>query len=255
MAFTATTTRITNADKAIPDVVSAPLTIPEQIGNISVWFDASKGVTADVNGKVSLWQDQSGNGNNASQSTATNQPIAGSDANGSYVSIGGIGLTPGAGFVSFPVVSAANTTTYVLFNVTQDSSSWLADPVLGNGNLPCEIISDSGAGISFLTSSVQGTSAQNYSANNLKGLNISTIEIPSTGLGATTSVLNNTQVTTAITTTGTSNNNALTYESLGRNANAIECFVYEVVVFNVTLSTQQKADMHSYFTNKYSLGF
>ena len=55
---------------------------PKSITGLAAWFDAAKGVT--LNGStVSAWADQSGNGRNATQSTAGNQPTyAATDANG-----------------------------------------------------------------------------------------------------------------------------------------------------------------------------
>ena len=40
--------------------------------NLSAWYKADAGVTGTTN--VSLWADQSGNGNNAIQNTTANQP-------------------------------------------------------------------------------------------------------------------------------------------------------------------------------------
>jgi len=40
-----------------------------------VWLDAGAGVIVDENGAVSAWNDQSGNGNNATQATAASQPL------------------------------------------------------------------------------------------------------------------------------------------------------------------------------------
>lgn len=51
-----------------------------------VWLDAGAGVTVDENGAVSAWNDQSGNGNNATQATAARQPLlAANQLNGNSV--------------------------------------------------------------------------------------------------------------------------------------------------------------------------
>jgi hypothetical protein len=42
---------------------------------LRLWLSADTGVTADQNGLISVWQDQSGFANNASQSTSSNQPL------------------------------------------------------------------------------------------------------------------------------------------------------------------------------------
>lgn len=55
---------------------SIPTHSPNQIANLSTWLRADSGVTFDTPTKrVSSWVDQSGNNNNAAQSTATKQPL------------------------------------------------------------------------------------------------------------------------------------------------------------------------------------
>lgn len=54
---------------------------PKSISGLSVWFDASDSSTITLNGSaVSQWNDKSGNGYNASQITANNQPAYTSNA-------------------------------------------------------------------------------------------------------------------------------------------------------------------------------
>lgn len=49
---------------------------PNQIPNLALWLKADSGVEYDIPTKrVSAWKDQSGNNNNASQSTVSNQPL------------------------------------------------------------------------------------------------------------------------------------------------------------------------------------
>src|SRR6266568_1754223 len=47
---------------------------------LQLWLEADVGVTAGAGGKVTAWQDQSGNGNNASQTTADMSPLLVNDA-------------------------------------------------------------------------------------------------------------------------------------------------------------------------------
>ncbi|HEV7926959.1 MAG TPA: immunoglobulin domain-containing protein [Verrucomicrobiae bacterium] len=44
-------------------------------GTLALWLEGDVGVVTNGDGQVSLWQDQSGNANNASQSNPTNQPL------------------------------------------------------------------------------------------------------------------------------------------------------------------------------------
>jgi len=47
---------------------------------LQLWLKADAGVTAGAGGKVTAWQDQSGKGNNASQSVADMSPLLVNDA-------------------------------------------------------------------------------------------------------------------------------------------------------------------------------
>jgi hypothetical protein len=57
----------------LDDASEVPWNVP--LTNLVIWLKADKGVTANGSGNVSAWADQSGNGNNASQSSSGNQPL------------------------------------------------------------------------------------------------------------------------------------------------------------------------------------
>lgn len=70
-------------DAAADALADSPTDSPADAGfnlgtvpGLVLWLDGSKGVTADGNGKVSKWADQSGNGNDAVQATSAVQPTA-----------------------------------------------------------------------------------------------------------------------------------------------------------------------------------
>ncbi len=50
-------------------------TLPAKLPGLRILLQADVGVTADASGKVSVWQDQSGRGNNAAQLSSSNQPV------------------------------------------------------------------------------------------------------------------------------------------------------------------------------------
>jgi invasion protein IalB len=56
----------TGASSSLPSVAS---------GNLQLWLKADAGVVANASGQVSLWQDQSGNTNDASQANTNQQPL------------------------------------------------------------------------------------------------------------------------------------------------------------------------------------
>ena len=54
--------------------VSTPFT-PTDVTGLTLWLDASEGITKDGSNLVSQWDDQSGNSNNVAQSTASFKPV------------------------------------------------------------------------------------------------------------------------------------------------------------------------------------
>jgi hypothetical protein len=58
-----------------PPANSAVAFDPKTISGLTVWLKADTGITKDGSNLVSDWNDQSGNGNNFSQSTAGNKPL------------------------------------------------------------------------------------------------------------------------------------------------------------------------------------
>jgi prepilin-type N-terminal cleavage/methylation domain-containing protein len=53
----------------------APAFSPISLPNLTLWFSADFGISKDSGNKVSAWSDRSGNAHNATQTTASNQPI------------------------------------------------------------------------------------------------------------------------------------------------------------------------------------
>ncbi len=105
-----------NALQTTPKVVSkATLTLPT-ISGLQVWFKADVGVTSGVNG-VSQWNDQSGNGWNATQSTNANKPtVVANVINGHAV----IRFAGGSAqqWLDFHALSLANFTVYAVYKST-----------------------------------------------------------------------------------------------------------------------------------------
>jgi hypothetical protein len=81
----------------LPRFANAAFTPPDS-GNLEVWLDAGAGVTTGAGGAVSAWADQSGNGNNAAQATAGDQPVL---------------VSSSAGFNNQPVLSFNGSTDYM----------------------------------------------------------------------------------------------------------------------------------------------
>ncbi|HXB02737.1 MAG TPA: hypothetical protein VNV15_07975, partial [Opitutaceae bacterium] len=61
--------------EVIVTVTTAQLALSPPTAGMLLWLKADAGVSANTNGNVNVWLDQSGLGNNATQTTASQQPI------------------------------------------------------------------------------------------------------------------------------------------------------------------------------------
>ncbi len=139
VGFAVTSASTGNLSTATFDNLSFMANVPQTTGSLTpqVWLRSDVGVTAS-GGQVSALADQSGNGNDASQSTGANQPtITAAAVNGvaalnfdgstSYMTLG-----PGLFFGSSGI------TAYVVLNPTATSSTArLFDFGNGAGNFIC----------------------------------------------------------------------------------------------------------------------
>lgn len=66
---------------------TSPAFDPKNVTGLTVWLKADAGITKDGSNLVSDWTDQSGNGNNFSQSTAGNKPVYTASAQNSLPTI------------------------------------------------------------------------------------------------------------------------------------------------------------------------
>jgi len=251
MGFNITTDRrLTNAEALVP-TPPPPLDTPTVIGNLAVWYDAAKGVTSDAQKKVSVWADQSGNGNNATQTTATIQPTYESDVSGAYVRVGG-GIPYTLDMAT--VAMGANSSVWVMLKGTADPlvrAPTYMPPILYGVNTGAAGALQIGNGTDYFYSYMAGGVASTTMITPADSMTI--VQLEQNAPVSDTIITNNSG---SWTITG---NNFGSYhmDSFIGAAYKVTSFVdiYEVVVFNVTLSAQQKVDMHAYFTNKYSLGF
>lgn len=126
---------------------------PERLTNCALWLDARDSSTVQLNGNtVAAWLDKSGNGRNAAQSTAANQPpYNASDSRAKNQP--GIGASSNSGFVGLVTPSFTATTWIMVMNygngiqntfnsfetVLSGTGTAGAIRVMGNSNAPGNI--------------------------------------------------------------------------------------------------------------------
>lgn len=96
---------------------------PKSLANLSLWLDASDASTITIATGISQWRDKSGNGNNASQGVAGNQPTYVNTVNSKSVITFGINaaqkyLTTGS------ITTSANTVVSVFKHRTANYTDW-----------------------------------------------------------------------------------------------------------------------------------
>lgn len=168
-------------------------------------------------GFVTTWYDQSGNVNNASQSTAANQPKIVSS--GTVIKQAGLGASqPALSFDGvndfFDLTSLVTTANYTSFiaqrrlNVSL-SSQWLTQKPLGGGTRPYAAILYGGTSTIFM--STYNSTTQLQATNNS-----TTYQLMTSRWGSTQNIyINNSAIST---TTGSDSNSGTGFDVIGRRA-------------------------------------
>lgn len=216
-------------------------TIPTS--GLVLWLDANVGVTSGTDGSVSSWQDQSGNGNNATQSNSSNQPtLIANSLNGlpairftassnQWFSLPNVMNGAGAGEVFIVVKAASATPSGVRSLWTFGADCFYPYPT---GNIYDYFGSTSQNEVGHPASGVDQYSLYNVSAQS--GQWTARID------GVT--LLNSTS-------------NSVSFNSspmLGTDgSNPFDGEIAEVIVYNMVLSDAQRATVGQYLQNKYNL--
>lgn len=236
--------------------------VPQPSSNFALWLRADSGVTSS-SGAVSQWSDQSGQGNNATQSTGSAQPTLTSGAVNS-AALPAVLLNGTSQFLNLPSGFANLTNGASIFVVAKPTSS------TATGD-PCAFGNASNSDAVF-----PQTVGKNASLNAWNGTTSSSV-------ATTTSPLSNSQYqlleevllpgATAGTATGTiwvngsqkvQATNLQNLNNISRTQNFVGCGIggtnffqggiAEILVFSTALSASQRASVESYILSKYAIG-
>jgi Chitobiase/beta-hexosaminidase C-terminal domain/Concanavalin A-like lectin/glucanases superfamily len=244
-----------NLSTAVFNSVAYMANVPQRSANLITWLRADAGVTYS-SGQVSLWSDQSGNGNNAGQGTSAIQPTLTTGAVNGLPAISFNGTSQflqfGSGFANFTsgasifvVINPATTGTY---------QTWLEFGNASSNYFGVEGINTAGAAAFYVYngtsgSSVTATSALTASQYQLtesiyNGSNTGTVYTNGVQKGSSTSLL-------------TAPNASRTSNYLGQFGGGSAYFhgqIAEILVYNTALSASQRAGVESYIYSKYAVG-
>jgi len=253
------------ASTAVFDYVSYLCSVPQQSSNLLLWLRSDVGVTSSA-GAVSAWADQSGNGNNATQSTGANKPTLTTGSVNSGV-LPSISFNGTSSYLSLPTGFANLTAGASAFIVLKPSAS-----VATGTPFVCGNSSNNDAMIVKTTSS--GTNAALYAFNGATSSNVTTATNPlstsafqlletvftpgsSPGTGTGKVYVNGTQQASATNLVQNLNNTSRTVNRVGVGTGLTEWFggdICEILVYSNPVSDTVRNQIESYFLSKYNVG-
>lgn len=235
--------------------------------NLHAHYKTDAGINKDASDRIYQWDDQSGNGNHLVQSTGTNQPLHNSanQLNGfDAISLAGTQTT--AEFLSSTSTLLYNSTIFIVFKVEYDGSPHdyydviSADNGAGSylGTKWLSVWSLIGPGVKYEIRDRSQTSSEyrKQSSNYLFGKNTpvyTTINI-TPPLGTTIRVRGADD--SVGTETGTNFVTSVTGWNLGKMSNNNVGFdgdIWEVIIYDGTLSAGDITTVESYLATKYAL--
>ena len=249
---------------SLPQTLAAGGFTPKKLSGLSLWLKADAGVTLSGS-NVTAWADQSGNGNNA---TASGTPtlVANSLNSKSGISLDGEGSNDG--FLTSPIFSLAYNTPISLFGVVKASAS----TVKGDQSAARWFMNKGGSGDFGIGFTFGGYgSSLNFSAI-LGSIATSDIDLLGDSLGENqaniASLISNGSTSTFYqngTSKNSANNSDLDFTNSSNNGFSIgyqaatvdeffgNCIVYELLIYNRALTTQERQQVEAYLANKYAI--
>lgn len=247
---------------AVFDHISYMTSVPQVSANLLLHLRSDVGVTYS-SGTVSAWADQSGNGNNASQSNASLRPtITLSSANSGVLPV--ITLDGSTQYFNLPTDFSNLTAGASAFFVTRHASSSATGTLFSCGNssnndaLIARTVGTNAALYSFAgsTSSNVTTSSNPLSTSNLQLVEF-TLEPGQSAGTATGRVYVNGNLEATATNLQNLANTSRTSNFIGVGDGLSNYFsgdLCEVLVYSTKLSDSQRKSVESYILSKYAIG-
>ncbi len=248
---------------AVFDHVSYMTSVPQPSSNLMLWLRSDVGVTSS-GGAVSSWADQSGNSNDATQSTGALKPnlTAGAantailpaisfDGSSQYLNLptGFSNLSAGASvFAVIKPSSGVATGTPVTVGNTSNSDALIARTVGANAAL---------FAFNSSTSSSVTTSSNPLSTSNFQVFEATFTNGASSGTGVGKVYVNGNLEATATNLVQNLNNTSRSSNFVGVGSGLTNYFpgdICEILVFSSPLSDSQRHSLESYFLSKFSVG-
>jgi hypothetical protein len=242
------------------DYVTYMSSVPQPSSNLLLWLRSDVGVTS-ASGKVSAWADQSGNSNNASQTTGTLQPSLTTGAINSGV-LPTIAFNGTSQYMSLPSDFANLTSGVSVFVVLDRTSTTGTDVAFTCGNASnanaviaettgqnAELVCNGGTNSNVTTTNTPIT-ANTY-------LLLEETYAPGSTNGTGTIYVNGVQKAQATNMVSTLANTTRSSNLVGTGIGLSNYFtgnIAEVLVYSAPLTASQRAMIESYVLSKYGVG-
>lgn len=247
-----------NLNNCVFDYVSLMTSLPQQTSNLKLWLRGDLGITSSA-GAISTWTDQSGNGHNATQSTAGLKPSL-------VTGVLNSGVQPAVSFSGAQYLNLAanyadlNNGTSIFIVLKPSSASLTGDPLyLGNTSnadaVFCQTIGTQASLASYAgtTSSTVTTTTNPLSTSQYKLLEQTLI--PGATAGTGTIYVNGSQIQQSAAMqnlTNTTRNSCFVGAALGAT-NIFSGTIAEILVYN-NVNAAQRGMIESYILSKYGVG-
>jgi hypothetical protein len=227
---------------------------PIDISGCQIWLDAADATTLTLSGSnVTQWNDKSGNGNNATQSTSVNQPVyttlPSSTLSGIYFASNSIQLTT---ISNNPLTGNASRSLFaVIFNTTNSSITRIGTGTHSSNSPPSAFGIDLNNSASTLVAPYVYTSADNSNT-----LQVTGTQCIYAYYDSTVSQVGGGYNFTGFTTKSTTLNTTATPWYFGLRPDNFGCvtsYICEFVLYNSVLSTSQRQAVEGYLADKWRL--
>jgi hypothetical protein len=224
----------------------------------SLWLDAGDASTITLNSTtVSQWNDKSGNGRNATQGTAIQQPTYTSNSQNGYGIISFDGSNDNLDISSTTVITSGNANfgVFVAYKpkLASGYGSILANYTAGNFELlfGSQTIAPYLAPWGLYNNASLDLDSDNYTQN--ANLFISCIRTGGSVVGYTNGTTKNTVANSASVYTGANTQSQWTLGANTDNGELALIDLYEIIVINGTVSTDTRQRTEGYLAHKWGL--
>ncbi len=234
--------------------------VPQQEAALLAWYRSDVGVTQSSG--VSSWSDQSGNGNDATQSTTAQKPtlVTGAVNNSVLPALSFDGANDRLVMPTDFSDLTAGASLFIVLKPTSTSGTCTPITVGNSSNADALIVQTSNTNATFVA--YNNTTSSSFSTSN-NPITVNSYQVmeqtfePGGSNGTGTITINGVQQAQATNLVSTLRNVSRSINSIGMNIAGADFFqgeIAEILFYKSTVSESKKASIRSYLLSKFGLG-